>query len=146
MSQIKIPLTFCSSRHSETPQAQRGSVYARRGSAKYCATRRSILIILAVILGACSQETPSPISTQGPFYEVHCKEPLPVFTLGENSNPTKDQETALCACIWKNLGKWEGETSEKIAQGKESEISWLNMHAFPARFGSALEKCGGMKL
>lgn len=92
------------------------------------------------------QEAPPPTSSQGLFHEVHCKEPLPVFTLGANSNPTKDQESALCTCIWNNLGRWERETSEKIAQGKESEISWLNKHGFPDRFGSALEKCGGMKL
>ena len=103
-------------------------------------------LFLTVILGACSQEAPPPTSSQGPFYEAHCKEPLPVFTLGENSNLTKDQEIALCACIWNNLGKWERETSEKIAKGKESEISWLNKRAFPARFGAAMEKCGGMKL
>ena len=36
-------------------------------------------------------------------YEVHCTEPLPPFTLGRNSNPTKAQETTLCACIWQKL-------------------------------------------
>jgi len=79
-------------------------------------------------------------------YEVRCKEPLPVFTLGEKSNPTKAQEATLCRCIWENLGSWERKTSEKIAAGKESEVSQLHLRAFPARFGSAVEKCGGMKL
>jgi hypothetical protein len=83
---------------------------------------------------------------QGPLYEAHCKEPLPVFTLGEHENPTKDQETALCTCIWNNLGAWERRTSEQMAQGKESEISWLDKTGFPSRFGKALEKCGGMNL
>lgn len=79
-------------------------------------------------------------------YEVRCKEPLPLFTLGEKSNPTKAQEAALCTCIWENLGSWERQTSEKIVAGKESEISQLYLRAFPARFGKAVEKCGGMKL
>jgi hypothetical protein len=79
-------------------------------------------------------------------YEVRCKEPLPVFTLGENSNPTKSQEATLCGCIWENLGSWERKTSERIAAGKESEVSQLHLRAFPARFGSVVEKCGGMKL
>lgn len=79
-------------------------------------------------------------------YEARCKEPLPVFTLGEKSNPTEAQEAALCACIWQNLGSWEREVSENIAKGKESEVSQLHLRAFPARFGSAIEKCGGMKL
>lgn len=56
-------------------------------------------------------------------HEARCKEPLPVFTLGEKSNPTKAQEAALCACIWQNLGSWEREVSEKISKGKESEVS-----------------------
>jgi len=79
-------------------------------------------------------------------YEVRCKEPLPVFTLGEKSNPTKAQEAALCTCIWENLGSWERRASEKIAAGKEDEVSWMHKRAFPARFGAAVEKCGGMKL
>lgn len=80
------------------------------------------------------------------IYEAHCKEPLPVFTLGERSNPTKEQEAALCACIWGSLGGWEREVSEKIATGKESAVSWLHRQAFPSRFGAALEQCGGKKL
>ncbi|MDP2630747.1 MAG: hypothetical protein Q8P56_05045 [Candidatus Uhrbacteria bacterium] len=79
-------------------------------------------------------------------YEVRCNEPLPTFTLGEKSNPTKAQEAALCACIWQNLGGWERDVSTKIAKGRESEISQMHLRAFPPRFGSALEKCGGMKL
>ena len=79
-------------------------------------------------------------------YEARCKEPLPTFTLGEKSNPTKVQEAALCACIWQNLDGWEREVSEKIAKGKEREVSQMHMRAFPSRFGSAIEKCGGMKL
>lgn len=79
-------------------------------------------------------------------YEVQCKEPLPTFTLGEKSNPTKAQEAALCACVWQNLGGWERDVSMKIAKGRESEVSQVHLRAFPARFGSALEKCGGMKL
>lgn len=79
-------------------------------------------------------------------YEVRCKEPLPAFTLGEKSNPTKAQEAALCACMWQNLGSWERDVSAKIAKGRESEVSQMHLRAFPPRFGSALEKCGGMKL
>jgi hypothetical protein len=78
--------------------------------------------------------------------EVQCKEPLPTFTLGEKSNPTKAQEAVLCACIWQNLGGWERDVSTKIAKGRESEVSQMHLRAFPARFGSALEKCGSMKL
>lgn len=79
-------------------------------------------------------------------YEARCKEPLPTFTLGEKSNPTKEQEAALCACIWQNLGGWERDVSTKIVTGRASEISQMHLRAFPDRFGSVLEKCGGKKL
>ncbi len=104
-------------------------------------------IVFAIFLVGCSNdERPSSQTSAGKAFEVHCVEPLPVFTLGENSKPTKEQQAALCACIWQNLGSWERRTSEKIAQGKELEISELHLYAFPSRFGGALEKCGGMKL
>lgn len=105
-----------------------------------------VLCILTIFLCGCSEEGSSPALSLGSHYEAHCKEPLPVFTLGEYSNPTKTQEEKLCACIWENLGGWEREVSEKLAQGKESEVSALHMRAFPPRFGSAIEKCGGMEL
>ena len=85
-------------------------------------------------------------TSSGVPYEVRCKEPLPAFTLGRNSHPTKEQEAALCTCIWESLGTWERGVSEKLAKGKESEISQLHISAFPSRFGTAVKKCGGMKL
>ena len=103
-------------------------------------------LFVAVTLFACSQEAVLATVSQGQHYEAHCKEPLPVFTLGESSQSTKAQEAALCACIWQNLGGWKREVSEKIARGKTSEISEMYMRAFPPRFMSALKKCGGMKL
>lgn len=109
--------------------------------------RWAVVGVLAVLFGGCGGEDKSTsVSPQGKPYEVHCSEPLPVFTLGEKSNPTKEQEAALCSCIWQNLGSWERRTSEKIVQGKESEVSWLHRRGFPSRFGKAVEKCGGMKL
>jgi hypothetical protein len=90
-----------------------------------------------------AKSTNSPSYAQEPPYVVHCTEPLPIFTLGENANPTKAQKAALCACIWKNLGRWEREVSQKIQQGEDAEISWLHKRAFPYRFGQAVKKCGG---
>lgn len=102
------------------------------------------LVLMALLFG-CDRSEPPPTIGGKPF-EVRCKEPLPVFTLGEKSKPTQEQVTALCACIWGNLGNWERSTSEKIVAGKKTEVSEMYMRAFPSRFGSALEKCGGMKL
>ena len=95
-----------------------------------------------------SEATNSSISnkTSNEPYIVHCSEPLPVFTLGMDSNPTKEQERALCECIWKNLGPKEREVAEKLSQGKESEVSKLQLRAFPSRFSSVIKKCGGMNL
>jgi hypothetical protein len=44
------------------------------------------------------------------------------------------------------LGEWERNAAQKIAEGKESEVSAVERRAFPTRFGKALEKCGGMTL
>jgi hypothetical protein len=78
--------------------------------------------------------------------EPSCKEPLPEFTLGQESQPTKDQESALCACIWSNFSQSERVTSENIRQNKLSQISTPERNAFISQFGDVLEKCGGMKL
>lgn len=104
-----------------------------------------VLVALALCGCSNSESTSSP-TTDGTPFEAHCSEPIPAFTLGEKSNPTKEQQMALCACIWKNLGSWERRVSKKITQGKESEVSEMYIRAFASRFGSAIEKCGGMKL
>jgi len=105
-----------------------------------------ISIFFIIFLFSCnSSDSPQPQQTPKEPFEIHCSQPLPVFTLGRDSNPTKVQEKALCECIWGSLGSWEREVSEKIAQGKESEVSKMQIQAFISRFGKAIEKCGGMK-
>jgi hypothetical protein len=108
--------------------------------------RLRVLVATVLLVSCDGEERTSSSPSQATPYEVHCSEPLPVFTLGEKSTPTKDQEAALCACIWQSLGSWEREVSKKITEGKQSEVSGLHMRAFPSRFGSAVKKCGGMKL
>jgi hypothetical protein len=106
----------------------------------------ALVVSLTAALVGCGQESP-PAETTGEPFVMRCPEqPLPEFTLGPHSHPSSEQQEKLCSCIWSNLGKWERETSEKISQGKQSEVSALNMRAFPARFGKAIEECGGMEL
>lgn len=103
-------------------------------------------VTLVLATASCSREDPRP-ALQGEPFVVRCTEqPLPEFTLGPQSHPTDQQQVELCSCIWSRLGSWERRTSESIAQGKQSEVSELNLRAFPARFGRAIEECGGMKL
>jgi hypothetical protein len=109
----------------------------------------STLAIATVILSAgCSRDAPtqSPADAAAMGHVVKCDEPLPEFTLGPTSRPSKAQEDALSECIWGKLGSWERRTAEQITSGKHSEASSVNLAAFPSRFGSALEECGGMKL
>ena len=75
-----------------------------------------------------------------------CPQPLPEFTLGEKSNPSKTQVQQLCACIWNKLpdGGWEREAAILISQGKDP--GFLKRNGFISRFGEALEVCGGYKL
>ena len=108
--------------------------------------RRLTPLLLAVSLCACGEKEAPTQAPQQPLYEAHCKEPLPAFTLGEHSKPTRAQEAALCACIWARLEGWERDVSQKIAQGKEAELSDIQIRGFVPRFGSAIAACGGMKL
>ena len=76
---------------------------------------------------------------------VNCSQPLPVFTLGLNSNPSSTEVTALCTCIWASfpVDGWERRTSEKLRNGEDS--GWRGK-ALLSRFFSRLKECGGMKL
>jgi hypothetical protein len=104
-------------------------------------------LLLVIFLYGCGNQGPTALPhAGGKPDEVHCAEPLPVFTLGEYSNATKAQEAALCACIWQSLGAWERRVSEKIATDNVSEVSPIYIRGFTSRFGSAVEKCGGMEL
>jgi hypothetical protein len=108
--------------------------------------RYLLLTFVFIMIGCGGDESNStPIADSEP-YEVRCKEPLPTFTLGPESNPTNEQEGALCACIWQSLGRLEREVSEKIIQSRDSEVSEAHLRAFIQRFGSAVEKCGGSDL
>ena len=139
--------------HKPVDDEPRGQRSSQRGGTMAAALRYQRLIglnfgfaFLLCCVNACTEKTPTRIASTGSMYEAHCKEPLPVFTLGEHSNPTKDQEATLCACIWEHLGSWERRTSKKMTQGKDGEISWLYRTAFPPRLGKAIAKCGGMNL
>lgn len=100
---------------------------------------------LSALLCGCGTNQPPASTTSATLYEVHCTEHLPVFTLGKDSHPTKTQEAALCACIWNELGTWERGVSEPI-YAHESAVSEFYQRAFIARFGAAVDKCGGMNL
>jgi hypothetical protein len=104
-------------------------------------------VLITVFIAACSDTNQtSELPVDGVGYVVRCtSEPLSEVTLGPASRPSRQQETELCACIWGSLGSWERRTAEQLAQGRESEVSALNLAAFPARFGSAVERCGGME-
>lgn len=108
---------------------------------------RFVIGIMSLLLTAsCSQEEPAAAPSGEPLVIRCTEQPLPEFTLGPQSNPTEKQQAELCGCIWSRLGSWERRTSESISHGKESEVSALNLRAFPARFGKAIEECGGMQL
>lgn len=110
-------------------------------------TRYAYLWIFGVALagGESQGEQLTPIQEMEPFV-VRCHEPLPEFSLGEDSNPNETQVAELCACIWDNLGNWERRAAQAISEGRESDVSALNMRALPSRFGTAVKRCGGMDL
>ena len=74
-----------------------------------------------------------------------CKQPVPEFSLGFNSNPSNHELEQLCNCIWSRFpeGGWEREISAKI---RAREDPGWRAEAFGSRFGTAVEICGGMEL
>ena len=109
--------------------------------------RNCLVLVTFFLISACenSTEPPAENANTEPFI-VRCDNSIPEFSLGPASNPSKDDVSQLCACIWENLGSWEREVAKAATEGREGDISDLHMRAFPSRFGSAVEKCGGMDL
>ena len=97
-------------------------------------------IILLSVIFWCAQLEPAIAART-----FNCSEPLPEFTLGPSSNPTRQQIKELCSCIWEKFpeGGWERRTSGEI---KASRNPGWRGRAFISRVGKALEDCGGYKL
>lgn len=76
---------------------------------------------------------------------VSCSQPLPIFTLGLNSNPSKVQVEELCKCIWTSLleGGWERDVATKARSNQKPNSRLVE---FIPKFGESLKKCGGYKL
>ena len=98
-----------------------------------------LLILLFVLIFA---ENSSAADTMRDFT---CKQPVPVFTLGPNSDPSDEQLKILCECIWSKFpeNSWERRTSTKIRNGEDP--GWRGQ-ALVSRFGDALKSCGGYSL
>jgi hypothetical protein len=109
---------------------------------KLCSS--SLLMIASVVATAQAQPVANSFFDQKKK-EVVCAEPLPIFTLGEKSNPTDLQVKELCSCIWGRFPKdgWEQRTSQLIRNNQEP--GWRGQ-ALISRFGDALKGCGGMNL
>lgn len=109
---------------------------------------RAFLIFSILITVSACDSTPEPVdeSVATTPFVVRCDNPIPEFTLGQSSNPTADQITQLCSCVWENLGSWERDVARAASEGREKDISDLHLRAFPSRFGDAIRMCDGMKL
>ncbi len=140
---------------AKAPDAEAGfnEIFMRRlnEAARFFQVRRSArlaaIAACTAVAAACGSEGPEPASQTGTPYTVRCTaQPLPEFTLGSQSNPSSDQEAALCACVWERLGQWEKAVAAKLSEGASGDIDSIQLRAFPSRFGKALEHCGGMDL
>jgi len=79
------------------------------------------------------------------YRSFQCKQPLPEFTLAEDSDPTPAQLETLCSCMWNSFPEngWERKTAEKISRGEDA--GW-RIQGFISRFGLAIQNCGGYEL
>ncbi len=108
-----------------------------------------LLLSLLLITTTHSSYAEKQSSEQSHFDQskkaVVCVEPLPVFTLGEKSNPTDKQVSELCSCIWNRFpaGGWEQRTAALIRN--KQDPGWRGT-ALASRFSDSLKECGGYKL
>ena len=102
-------------------------------------------VFTLILLGGGSASAENKSYFDNELRMVVCKQPIPEFTLNYDSNPTEEQVSNLCKCIWSNFpaGGWERDVSRKLRQGKDA--GWRTRAFFP-RFGSKFKKCGGYSL
>ena len=107
-----------------------------------------ILLLCSIfVLSGCEESKGDEVPEQkNKNLSFQCEQKIPEFTLGPNSDPSKEELDKLCGCIWSNLDGWEKSTSIAITEGREKDVSALHMRAFPSRFGKIMQDCGAMKL
>jgi hypothetical protein len=105
---------------------------------------KSLNTILIVLIGAMLLLS-SGAMAQAKYRSFQCKQPLPEFTLAEDSDPTPAQLETLCSCMWSSFPEngWERKTAEKLSRG---ENVGSGTQGFISRFGAALRNCGGYEL
>lgn len=75
--------------------------------------------------------------------DFSCKESIPDFTLGENSNPSENEIKNLCGCIWSSFNEKEKSYSNLVISGKASSDE---SNDFSRSFYKSLKSCGGLNL
>ena len=77
--------------------------------------RVTVFIALLLLMVGCDNAK-QDVFAQPLNLSFQCEEPLPEFTLGPYSNPSKDEIERLCSCIWNQFPEngWERKVSEKI--------------------------------
>ncbi|ADL55810.1 hypothetical protein [Gallionella capsiferriformans] len=106
----------------------------------------SIGVLVSILCTGCSPQPAQNTKSEGVPFIMHCTEHLPEFSLGVNSHPSIEQQSALCSCIYNGLSEWTREVAEKLHQKKDAELTYFEQRAFPSGFGEAYQKCGGMNL
>ncbi|MDE0153941.1 MAG: hypothetical protein OXN23_08865 [Gammaproteobacteria bacterium] len=133
------------------------SLFREVGPTKVIAlTTQTLGFLLMIVFGVITYRAadfvisdilfPSPAtSNSGAIASVQCKQPLPEFTLGTNSNPSQKEIEDLCDCIWSAFPEngWERRISAIIKSG--GDPGWRGK-GFVSRFGMAVDTCGGHKL
>lgn len=100
------------------------------------------------ISGWFSDEPQTELSS--PPKTFQCKQRVPEFTLGFESDPSEVELTELCDCIWEQLTPWARQAAEQITKGERPTVptsnSEANTQAFIAKFGMVMQTCGANRL
>ena len=99
-------------------------------------TKLVLLMVAFLVLSSCSKNESTQDSGTDEQLEISCKEPLPVFTLGEGDRLTKNEQEELCSCVWESLSVSDRGFIRTIKSAPADKVQ-----KWSYRFGDAIRKC-----
>lgn len=95
------------------------------------------LLVLGVGVPGCDGK-----DSAGPLYEIHCAEPVPIFSRTSHASRTPELDAKLCKCIWVKLDGTDRSTAQKMFKEEWDQISAHDADHFKSHFGEIAVDCG----
>lgn len=133
---LAMPFYFYKKKHPET--------YSIVSMIEFLATTFLTVIFFLYFftnpLGSATSTT-TISSDNDSAYIVRCDEPIPEFSWGMDSLPSKAEVDAVCLCIWKDLSPSHKNLSASLARNKSHDASEAQLKIFIYTLGVATKSC-----